>query len=114
MAYYEPDNWVVLKFNTDDPHYRLLVGWSGGYTSGSSWRMNSGIVKVLDDEDFLVFIGDSGSEYACHKDMYGLRMNNAYIFDQIQQKYGDKVTMLDRSTDWFNVDWIINKKRVIE
>ena len=30
---YTPDNWVVIKIKGDDPHYRVLAGWSGGYTT---------------------------------------------------------------------------------
>jgi len=45
---YNPDNWVVIKMNGDDPHYRVLAGWSGGYLDGDSWRMNSGITRVED------------------------------------------------------------------
>lgn len=46
MNEYTPDNWVVVFLNGDDPHYRVLVGWSGGYLTGDSWRMNSGITRV--------------------------------------------------------------------
>ena len=31
---YNPDNWAIIKIKSDDPHYRVLVGWSGGYTTG--------------------------------------------------------------------------------
>ena len=31
---YTPDNWVIIKVMGDDPHYRVLVGWSGGYLDG--------------------------------------------------------------------------------
>lgn len=110
--YWTPDNWVVIKFETDDPHYRVLAGWSGGYLSGDSWRMNSGIVKSFEDEDYWVFVGDSGSKYLCHKDSYGLRMNNGYVWDQIEQKYGVKAVMLDETTDWLKVDWLIERRSV--
>lgn len=48
---YTPDNWVVIKCKGDDPHYRILAGWSGGYTTGTSWRMNSGITRVEETDD---------------------------------------------------------------
>ena len=102
-----PDNWVVIKVKGDDPHYRVLAGWSGGYTTGDSWRMNSGIVSVEDSEDRLLFYGSSGSVYSCGKNSYGLRMNNAYIWSQLQEIHGDKVELMDESTDWFKIDWTI-------
>jgi len=30
MSDYTCDNWVVIKMKGDDPHYRVLVGTSGG------------------------------------------------------------------------------------
>ena len=104
---YEPNNWVVIKINGKDPHYRVLAGWSGGYLEGSSWRMNSGITKVEEDESAYYFSGSSGSTYRCGKQSYGLRHNNAYVWDDLVTRYGDKVEMLPEDTDWNNVDWII-------
>jgi len=104
---YEPDNWVVIKINGKDPHYRVLSGWSGGYLEGSSWRMNSGITKVEEDDKAYYFSGSSGSTYRCGKQSYGLRHNNAYVWDDLVTRYGDKVEMLPEDTDWNNVDWII-------
>jgi len=105
------DNWVVIKFKGDDPHYKLLVGTSGGYLDGDSWRMNSGITKVTEDEDFdedfYCFYGSSGSCYRCGKGSYTLRMNNAHIWTQLQELHGDKVEMMPEDTDWVNMDWII-------
>jgi len=104
---YQPDNWVVIKIKGDDPHYRILVGWSGGYTTGSSWRMNSGIVRVVEDEHSFYFYGATGSCYSCGKESYCLRMNNSYIWDQLQERYGDKVEMMPEDTDWLSMDWIL-------
>lgn len=105
MNSYVPDNWVVLSFNTPSPHYRILAGWSGGYTTGDSWRMNSGITRVEEDDTYCLFHGSTGSVYRCHKEAYGLRRNNAYIWAQLQEKYGDKVSMLYEDTNWLTMDW---------
>lgn len=109
MNTYTPDNWVVIKISGDDPHYRVLAGWSGGYAAGSSWRMNSGITRAEQYGDFIKFYGSSGSCYQCHKDSYGLKMNNAHIWNRLLHLHGDEVEMLDEQTDWLNQDWIINK-----
>lgn len=108
MSEHLPDNWVVIFLNGDDPHYRILAGWSGGYAQGDSWRMNSGIVKVEETESHYRFYGSSGSCYVCHKEAYCLRMNNAYIWNQLQELHGDKVKMMDKDTDWLEMDWIIS------
>ena len=113
MSNYNPDNWVVIKMNGDDPHYRVLAGWSGGYLDGDSWRMNSGIVRVEDAGDRFNFYGSTGSCYSCGKESYCIRMNNAHIWAQLQELHGDKVKMLDEETDWLGMDWII-KLKIIE
>jgi len=104
---YEPDNWVVFKVNGKDPHYRVLAGWSSSYILGSNWRMNSGITKVEEDDRAYYFSGSSGSTYRCGKQSYGLRLNNAYVWDDLVDRYGDKVKMMPEDTDWNEVDWII-------
>jgi hypothetical protein len=107
MSKYKPDNWVVIKINGDDPHYRILAGWSGGYTTGDSWRMNSGVTRVEETGDSFFFYGSTGSCYECGKESYCLRMNNAHIWTQLQEMHGDKVELMPEDTDWLNVDWII-------
>ena len=104
---YKPDNWVVVKIKGDDPHYRVLAGWSGGYLSGDSWRMNSGVTECKQDGERLEFYGSTGSCYSCHKETYGLRMNNAGIWKQLQDLHGDKVELMSEDTDWTQVDWIL-------
>ena len=104
---YTPDNWVILKFEGDTPHYRVLVGWSGGYLHGDAWRMNSGITKVEKDGENYLFYGSSGSCYSCNESQYCLRNNNAYVWNNIKDKYGDKVSIMPEDTDWLNMDWLI-------
>ncbi len=107
MTEYMPDNWVVIKFKGDDPHYRVLAGWSGGYTTGDSWRMNSGIVRVEQTKFLYKFYGATSSCYVCSKNSYCLRKNNAYIWAALQERYGDKVELMSEETDWMSMDWVI-------
>jgi hypothetical protein len=102
---YEPDNWVVIKVKGKDPHYRVLAGFSGGYLYGDSWRMNSGITKIEEDNKAYYFSGSSGSTYRCGKQSYGLRMNNAYAWEDLSNRYGDMVEMLPEDTDWMEIEW---------
>lgn len=104
---YVPDNWVVIFLNGDEPHYRLLVGWSGGYLNGDSWKISSGITRVEETDSAFLFYAASGSCYACGKQSYCLRMNNAHIWEKIEKLQGDKTEMLPEKTDWLNMDWII-------
>ena len=107
MSNYTPENWVIIKFKGDDPHYRVLGGWSGGYTTGDSWRINSGITQVTEDDKSYYFSGSSRSTYCCGKGSYTLRMNNAHIWTRLQELHGDKVELMPEDTDWMKMDWII-------
>ena len=107
---YTPDNWVILKIRESKmskPFYKVLGGWSGGYASGDSWRMNSGITKVTEEGDYLLFHGYSGSIYRCHKQSYGLRMNNAGVYTTLKEKEGfeGQILLMDEDTDWVKVEW---------
>lgn len=106
---YTPDNWVVIKITGDDPHYRILAGWSGGYATSDTWRMNSGITRVDETKDAFLFYGASGSCYDCRKTAYCLRKNNAYVWTRLQELNGDEVELMPEDTDWMSMDWIITK-----
>ncbi len=104
---YVPDNWVIIKIKGDDPHYRVLAGWSGGYLGGDSWKLNSGITEVEKDDDWFLFHGSSGSVYRCHKEAYCLRNNNVHVWFKLQQEYGDTIEIMNEETDWLKMDWVI-------
>ena len=111
---YFPDNWVVLKIKPGKgafPFYKVLAGWSGGYLDGDSWRMNSGISKLTKEDEYFEFWGESGSCYVCHKDSYGLRMNNAGVYNALKEKeqFDGQVQLMPEDTDWLSVDWIFEK-----
>ena len=105
---YTPDNWVVIK----TPHcYKVLAGWSGEYLGADEWRLNSGITgcHMEKDGDYYFFTGHSGSTYRCHKDSYGLRMNNAYIFNKFQTKLGaENFELMPEETAWTEIEWKLN------
>lgn len=106
MSEYQPDNWVVLKITVEDtPLYKVLAGWSGGYLHGSSWRMNSGITEVKEDEEYYYFYGSSGSCYQCHKETQFLKMNNGGIYNQLKEKFGDKVELMPEDTNYVEISY---------
>jgi hypothetical protein len=99
MTEYTPDNWVIIKVDdSKENFYKILAGWSGGYITGSSWKME-------EQDNYYKFYGNSGSYYVCHKEAYGLRMNNAHIWQQLKEMYGDKVQLMDENTDWNKIEW---------
>lgn len=107
MTEYTPDCWTVIYLDGPDPHYRVLAGWSGGYLHGDSWKLNSGIVRVEEENEHLRFYGASGSVYCCHKDRYGIRNSTAGTWNKLKQLHSDAVTLLDETTDWKTQDWIL-------
>lgn len=83
---YQPDRWVVIRISpgTQDEVCKIIAGWRGSYLYGESWKINSGITKIEEDEDFYYFHGYSGSIYQCHKCAYGFTNMTADIFQQIK------------------------------
>ena len=68
MSDYVPDRWVILEMTVGlRTTHKVFGGWYGGYTTGDSWRMNSGIKEIIDNGDCYDIIGYSGSVYKCEK-----------------------------------------------
>ena len=101
---YTPDNWVVLKLqNEGGTLYKVLAGWSGGYTTGDSWRINSGIVRVEEKPKHWEFYGLSGSVYKCHRKGYRLTVAINGIYNELKEKFGDKVQLMPEDTNWTEI-----------
>lgn len=66
---YSPDRWLVLEAKGI---YKLFGTTSGSYLYGDSWRLNSGITEVEDEDDRWLVHGVSGSVYECYKDSCGV------------------------------------------
>ena len=105
MSEHRPDSWVVIKMtHKDETFYKVLGGWAGGYTQGSSWRLNSGIEGVEFEDCLYTFRGSSGSTYVCHEDAYGLRPSTMGIWAQMKEKFPDQVELLEER-DWSTMEW---------
>ena len=108
MAHYAPHNWEIVKINGTDPHYRVFGSWRGGFADGDSWRLNSGITDVSEDEDYYYFIGYTGSVYQCHKSAYGrLGFHNTGVLESYCDKSAGTMERMDEMPDVMNMDWII-------
>lgn len=93
---HQPDNWVLLRVdNTEGVFYNILSGWSGGYTTGDSWRLSSRVTEITDNGNCYTIYTESGSVYTCGKNAYCLRMNNVHIWEQLKRVHGDVVSMVD-------------------
>jgi hypothetical protein len=112
MSLYYPDKWSLIKIQGKDPHYRVFGSWSGGYLSGDSWRMNSGIVRVEETDDTFKFFGSSGSCYECSKEMYGFNAYGFGVAKSYEEKLGSDFSILNEEEALSIIskeDWIINE-----
>jgi len=89
---YIPDAWVVITIKDKDkePIYKILSGWYGGYTTGDSWRLSSGIIKYTEFENYYKIINLSGSVYDCFKRRYGLISITASILKTLEEAAKDQ------------------------
>lgn len=97
MSTYTPDHWVIVKLEGEKvPEgilYKVLAGWYGGYVGADSWKLNSGITKIVDKGDYYVIEGYSGSRYLCFKDSERMSSYTASIFKDLATQLEGKATM---------------------
>ena len=108
MSTYHPDTWVMIKFmHKGSPIYKILAGWGGSYLHGQSWKLNSGVTSVTEDDTHYHFKGASGSVYICHKRSYGFSGYTSQVFNSfVEQLRGqDETTMepLDEETNFMEL-----------
>ena len=93
-----PDSWVIIEVNHEGEQFqKILSGWSGGYLDGDAWRMSSRIkeMNINIDQDYITVETDSGSVYNLRKEYQGLRMSNAGIYNQLKERFGDSVEIVE-------------------
>ena len=93
-----PDCWVIIEVNHEGEQFqKILAGWSGGYLDGDEWRMSSRIkeINIKVNQDFFTVDTESGSQYTLLKSPQGLRMSISGIYEQLKQKFGDSVEIVE-------------------
>ena len=97
-----PERWVILKLPNN--YYKVFGTWAGGYLESDRWKLNSGIEKAEQDDDFYYFIGFSGSCYKCHKKSYGTVTSYGLgVLNEIIEKGNGLIKLMDDVDDWSNV-----------
>jgi len=93
-----PNSWVIIEVNHGGKQFqKILSGWSGGYLDGDSWRLSSPI-KILEidiDSEWITATTESGSTYRLLKESQGLRMSNAGVWNQLKERFGDSVEIVE-------------------
>ena len=94
-----PEKWVILK--VPDNCYKVFGTWAGGYLDRDSWKVNSGIKKVEQDDNFYYFIGFTGSVYKCHKKAYGTAtFYGLGVLNEIIEKGNGNIVLMNDFDDW--------------
>jgi hypothetical protein len=110
---YTPDKWVVIKIvanETGNTHYRVFATWYGGYTGSDSWKMNSGITRVIKrDDGCFEFFGESGSVYFCHENCWGMSGYGSNVLTSYQSHEGTTITMLPEETDLTAIEYVVSR-----
>ena len=93
-----PDSWVIIEVKTPAGQFqKILSGWSGGYLYGDSWRMSSPMkeLNIKVNQDFFTVDTETGSRYTLYKSRQGLRMSNAGIYNELKEKYGNMMEIVE-------------------
>jgi hypothetical protein len=97
-----PDKWIIVSFtNNGNRICKVFATWAGGYLDGDSWKLNSGIKSVTEDDDYFYFSGYSGSTYKCHKKGYGVATSYSQSiidkFQEVANKNGSNLIIFDEN-----------------
>lgn len=96
-----PDKFVVLKIGDI---YKVFASFYGGYLGSDSWKLNSGIQSInIYEDDYIDFIGYSGSIYRCVIGCYGTSMYSQGVLNniiEVGKKNNVEIEILPETTDW--------------
>ena len=110
MSEYTPDRWCVIRIpGAKETVYKVFASWSGSYTGGDSWKLNSGITQARLVEGVWEFEGSSGSVYRCRQGSYGANAYGAGVLDDMIRRThegtGIDIEILDEHTNWAGLDY---------
>ena len=94
MAAYTPDRWLLVKLSPVDgspEHHRIFASWSGGYTTGDSWKLSSGNLPAFDTGQTWLVPQASGSEYILGKTSYGSSFYTQGVLNKLIKNSEDSV-----------------------
>ena len=100
-----PERWVIVEIaGSEETYYKVFGSWAGGYLGSDRWKLNSGIVRIEEDDDNYYFYGFSGSCYQCHKKGYGFMTSYGQgvleNFIERAVEVDTTMTIVDEDTDW--------------
>ena len=96
MSQYNPDVWVIVELSgtkVESRYHRVLAGWYGGFARGDSWKMSSGITRIVDKDTYWEIHNTSGSIYNCHKDVERLSGYTQNVYQSYYDENTDEVSI---------------------
>jgi 5-methylcytosine-specific restriction endonuclease McrBC GTP-binding regulatory subunit McrB len=101
-----PDRWVVIKIKTpEETILKLFSTWFGGYAGNDSWRLNSGITEIIEEDNYYIVKGHSETVYKIGKNNTG---TSGYTGGVLQHQ------ILERIPDYIETSVILDIDEVIE
>ena len=91
-----PNVWVIVELSgnkVQSRYHRILAGWYGGFAGSDSWRMSSGITKIVDKDTYWEVHNDSGSIYNCYKDIERFSGYTQNVYHSYQEENCDDISM---------------------
>jgi hypothetical protein len=88
MSEYSPDRWQVVSLVNEEGERidKVFGSWYGGYGGSDSWKLSSGITKVVEHDKYYEVHNVSGSIYECYKGSEGMSMYAYGIFKRFEAK----------------------------
>ena len=87
MSEYIPDKWQIVHLKMDELDTNKVMGsWYGGFLGSDNWRLSSGIVKVIENDNHYEIHNESGSVYMCHKKAQGMSAYTAQVFVDFEKQ----------------------------
>jgi hypothetical protein len=104
-----PDKWVVIGITKKGQTvYKIFGSCAGGYLDGDSWKLNSGIESLTEDDNNYYFKGYSGSVYKCNKNHYGVATSYSQSvlenFQRVALEGNMKITIFEENNRKQQID----------
>ena len=96
MRTYTPDCWVIVEISGSEvemTYHRVLAGWYGGFAAGDSWKLSSGITKIVESDGAWEVHNESGSIYQCAKSAQRLSGYTQSIYASYASENSEKAAL---------------------
>lgn len=103
MNVYTPEAWELIR--TKDGEFFIFGAWAGGFASSDHWRRNSGVVSYKEEDNYIDFVGHTGSVYRCNKAKGRMTFfNTGTLNEMLEVNKGSRLVSLKEFKEEFNVN----------